>query len=79
MRILWKYLQPERNLILLSLLLAGISQVLIMIDPLIFGKIIDDYATNREEKTPDQLTSGVIYWLAIAVGVALLARVARSF
>ena len=79
MNILWKYLRPEKNLILLSLLLAGISQVLIMVDPLIFGKIIDDYATNRGEQTPEQLTRGVIYWLSIAVGIALLARVARSF
>ncbi len=79
MNILWKYLRPERNLIVLSLLLAGVSQLLIMVDPLIFGKIIDDYATHRGGKTAAELTRGVIFWLAIAVGVALLARVARSF
>src|SRR5688500_9358799 len=79
MNILWKYLRPERNLILLSLFLAGISQVLIMIDPLIFGKIIDDYAANRTGQTPEELTRGVVFWLAVAVGIALLARVARSF
>ncbi|HUR09862.1 MAG TPA: ABC transporter ATP-binding protein [Flavitalea sp.] len=79
MRILWKYLKPERPLVFLSLLLAGISQVLLMIDPLIFGKIIDDYATNRNGKTANELVSGVLYWLSIAIAVALIARVARSF
>ncbi|HYF32286.1 MAG TPA: ABC transporter ATP-binding protein [Chitinophagaceae bacterium] len=79
MRILWKYLRPQRWLVLVSLLLAGISQVLSLIDPIIFGKIIDDYANNRGTRTPEQLTQGVLYWLFIAIAVAMLARVAKAF
>ncbi len=79
MRILWKYLKPQRGLILLSLLLAGISQLLNLVDPLIFGKIIDDYATNPGNRTQDELTMGVLKWLGIAIAVALLARVGKSF
>lgn len=79
MRILWKYLRPQRGLILLSLLLAGISQLLNLVDPLIFGKIIDDYATNPGNRSQDELTMGVLKWLGIAIAVALLARVGKSF
>lgn len=79
MRILWKYLKPQRGLILLSLLLAGISQLLNLVDPLIFGKIIDDYATNPGNRSQQELTSGVLKWLGIAIAVALLARVGKSF
>ena len=79
MHLLWKYLRPQRGLIILSIALAAISQVLLLIDPIIFGKIIDDYADNRMGRTPDELTKGVIWWLLIAIAIALLARVAKAF
>jgi len=79
MRILWTYLKPYKWLAVLALLLAGLSQVLSLVDPVIFGKIIDEYATNRGNKTESELISGVLWWLAIAVAVALLARLAQAF
>ncbi len=79
MRTLWTYLRPHRKLIFFSLLLATAAQLLTLIDPIIFGKIIDDYANNREAHTEKELVNGVLYWLAIAVLVALAARVARAF
>ncbi len=50
-----------------------------MIDPVIFGKIIDDYATNSGNLSGEELIRGVLYWLGVAILVALLARVAKSF
>jgi len=79
MRILWKYLRPQRKLIFYSLLLAAVAQLLGLIDPLIFGKIIDDYATNPGARSQKELINGVLKWLGIAVAVALLARVAKAF
>lgn len=79
MRILWSYLKPQRKLILLSLLLATVAQLLTLIDPIIFGKIIDDYATNPGDREQSQLVRGVLFWLLIAVGVALAARLAKAF
>lgn len=79
MRVLWNYLKPHKWLVLLSLLLAGASQVLTMIDPVIFGKIIDDYANNMANKTQHDLVQGVLFWMGVAIGVALLARLAKSF
>ena len=79
MQILWKYLRPQRWLVLLALLLAGVAQVLFLIDPVIFGKIIDDYANNRSGRSDEQLINGVLFWLGVAVAVAMLARVAKAF
>ena len=79
MHILWKYLQPQRKIIFFSLLLAAAAQLLNLIDPIIFGKIIDDYATNTNKRPQDELIRGVLYWLGIAIGVALLARLAKAF
>ena len=79
MKILWTYLKPHRWFIILSLSLAGVAQLLTLVDPIIFGKIIDDYTTNTGTKTEAELVKGVSFWLAIAVGIALLARLAKTF
>ncbi len=64
---------------MLSLLLAAISQLLSLIDPIIFGKIIDDYANKINTRPQDELIREVLFWLAVAVGIALLARLAKAF
>ncbi len=79
MKILWKYLKPQRWLIVFSLVLAGISRLLNLVDPLIFGKIIDEYATQPGTRTEEDLVIGVMFWLGIAVGIALLALFIKSF
>ena len=79
MRILWQYLKPQKNWVLFSLLLATAAQLLTLIDPIIFGKIIDDYAINPITNNEDERIKGVIFWLAIAVVIALAARLAKAF
>jgi len=79
MRILWTYLQPQRWWIVLSLSLAGVAQLLTLIDPLIFGKIIDDYAGNKKGLGEQERVEGAIFWLVVAVAIALLARLIKSF
>ncbi|MBO9635778.1 MAG: ABC transporter ATP-binding protein, partial [Chitinophagaceae bacterium] len=79
MQILWKYLRPQRWLILFSLLLAGTAQILSLFDPVIFGKIIDDYASQTGIKPRSELVRGVLWWLFIAIAIATLARIARAF
>jgi ATP-binding cassette subfamily B protein len=78
MRILWKYLRPHRMLIFFSLLLAAIAQLLSLIDPVIFGKIIDRYATNRYHLQESELIRGILYWLFLALGIAVLARLSKA-
>lgn len=79
MRILWQYLKPQQKLVFFSLLLATVAQLLTLLDPIIFGKIIDDYANNIHNRPQQELMRGVITWLLIAIGIALLARLAKAF
>lgn len=79
MRILWKYLQPYRGWVFLALGLAALAQVLALYDPVIFGKVIDTYALNPENLSEKERTNGVIWLLLLAIGVALLARIASTF
>jgi len=78
MRTLWQYLRPQRLLIVYALLAAGAAQLLNLIDPVIFGKIIDEYANNPNELPQAELINGVLKWLGLAIGVALLARIFKS-
>ncbi len=78
MRILWKYLKPHRTLIFLALLLAGAAQLLTLIDPIIFGRIIDQYATNEQNLSETELIKGILQWLLLALGIAVLARLAKA-
>ena len=65
---------------MLSLSLWRLSaQLLNLIDPLIFGKIIDDYALNPLNLAEEALVAGVLFWLGIAIGIALLSRLAKAF
>lgn len=79
MRILWTYLKPYRGLVALGLLLAAVAQVLSLYDPIIFGRIIDEYALNPAGKTQEELVHGALFWLGVAVAVALAARLAMAF
>lgn len=78
MKILWKYLKPHRALITFSLVLAAAAQLLNLLDPVIFGKIIDNYATNKHNLSQQELINGVVYWLLIALGIALMARLSKA-
>lgn len=78
MKTLWRYLRPLRKWVFLSLLLAAVGQVLDLVDPLILGRIIDEYALNPAGRPESELVRGVLGWLALAVGVALVARLAKS-
>ncbi|MFZ2287998.1 MAG: ABC transporter ATP-binding protein [Bacteroidales bacterium] len=79
MKIIWKYLKPFKGLLFLAMGLAAIGQVLDLVDPIIFGKIIDLYAINTDGRTEHELISGALRLLALAVGIALMARLARAF
>ncbi|WP_312551916.1 ABC transporter ATP-binding protein [Massilia sp.] len=76
MRILWTYLKPHWRLGLLALLLAGTAQVLALVDPIIFGRIID-HVTQRHPGDPDPMPQ-VMRLLGLAVLVAVLSRLAKA-
>ncbi len=64
---------------LLALLLAAVNQVFSLLDPYIFGRVIDKYATKFDSYTTEQFLKGVGLLLTAAVGVAFISRVAKNF
>ena len=85
MKILLTYLKPYRWHIILALALAGINQTFSMFDPMIFGKLIDRFASHpkvadngsfRDEGT---YVKGLGFMLFLLVGTAMVSRIAKAF
>jgi ATP-binding cassette subfamily B protein len=83
MKILWYYLRPYQKLVYLSLLLAAINQTFSMLDPFFFGRMYDQYIIKAGDyRATGQMASfykGVLMYLGILVGVAMISRIAKAF
>lgn len=85
MRLLLQYLKPYKWLIVLALLLATINQVFSLFDPMLIGKLIDKFAThpftNDDSSTRnlEQYIWGVLLYLGLLVGTAMVSRIAKAF
>ena len=85
MKLLLKYLQPYRWLILLALFLASVNQVFSLFSPMIIGQIMDNLAmhphTDAKGLPRSQSTyiSGVMYFLGLLIGTAMVSRIAKAF
>jgi len=79
MKILLHYLKPFRWLVAVSLLFAAINQVFSLIDPLIFGKLIDKFANRASEYAQPDFVKGILVYLLLLVGTAMVSRIAKAF
>lgn len=83
MKILWHYLRPYRGMVFISLLLAAVNQSFSLLDPLFFGKLFDEYIIKaesfRKAGQSDIFFKGVMGYLGILIGVAMVSRIAKAF
>ena len=85
MKILFQYIRPFRGLVFLAFILAGINQTFSLFDPMIFGKLIDQFAKNPFSdtaglhRTQSDFLWGVSHMLLLLVGTAMVSRIAKAF
>ena len=84
MKILLQYLKPYRWLVIFTLVLAAINISFSLIDPIIFGKLIDlgyRYYANGEPFQPFwwNFAGPLLTLLGASVGVAMVSRIAKAF
>lgn len=79
MKVLFVYLKKYRNLCLFVLALAVVNQTFSLLEPIIFQRIIDNYALKFDELTRAQFFHGTIMLLLAFVGTALVSRIAKNF
>lgn len=83
MKVLITYLKPYKWRIFVALILAGINQVFSMMDPVLFGKLIDQVANKHQyyfDKglKSEYLQSGLKI-IGMMIGVAMISRIAKAF
>ncbi len=90
MKILLRYLKPHKWLVVLTLFLAAINTGFSLIDPIIFGKLVN-LANNFKFDRADYETTerffysfswqqpGVVFLLSCSIGVAMVSRIAKNF
>ncbi|MES1160416.1 MAG: ABC transporter ATP-binding protein, partial [Bacteroidota bacterium] len=94
MKILLQYLKHYRWLVMLALFMAAINQTFSMLDPYFFGKLLDEYATHPLQyghydaakkfvadgsRSQTDFVWGVLGFLGILIGVAMVSRIAKAF
>ena len=85
MKILFQYIKPFKSLVLLAFILAGINQTFSLFDPMIFGKLIDEFAKNPivdatgHKRSQSDFLGGVSNMLLLLVGTAMISRIAKAF
>lgn len=84
MQILLNYLKPHKLLVFLVLLLAALNIGFSLVDPIIFGRIID-FASNYEKHRAAYqpffwgFAGPVAVLLGASIGVAMVSRIAKNF
>jgi len=79
MKILYSYLKNYKGLIVLALFLAAVNQIFSFLDPYVFRLIIDKYVTNYQHYTTDQFIRGAGVLILLAMGAAMVSRIAKNF
>ncbi len=79
MKILLKYLSKYKKLVGLALFLAIINQMFSMLDPFIYGKLVDRYASKPHDYNQDDFVRGAGLLVLAAIGVAMVSRIAKAF
>jgi ATP-binding cassette, subfamily B, bacterial len=71
-------LRSHRGLVLAALVLAAVTQVFSLLDPLIFRHIIDRYATRPAEYSTEEFFRGIGLLLLATLTVGVLGRASRN-
>lgn len=86
MKILFNYLKPFKWLVFLVLLLAAMNIGFSLLDPIIFGYLVNlanDFAKNPADYTWNEFFtrpySGALWLLGASIGVAMVSRIAKNF
>jgi ATP-binding cassette subfamily B protein len=84
MKILYTYLKPHKGLVFLVLFLAAMNIGFSLIDPIIFGRIIDltaQYTTNKAAYPTFfwSFAQPVLLLLGASIGVAMVSRISKNF
>jgi ATP-binding cassette subfamily B protein len=78
-KILLQYLKKHKLLVVLTFFLATINQTFALFDPILLGKLIDNYATKASQYNQEDFIKGAGLIFLGMIGVAMVSRIAKAF
>jgi ATP-binding cassette subfamily B protein len=79
MKILLSYLSKHRWVVVLALFLAAMNIGFSLLDPYITGRIVDNFIEKYKVLSHDEYLYGVLKLVGMAIGVAMVSRIAKNF
>lgn len=79
MKILLQYLKKHKLLVVLTFFLATINQTFALFDPILLGRLIDNYATKASQYNQEDFIKGAGLIFLGMIGVAMVSRIAKAF
>lgn len=79
MKILLSYLSKHRWVVILALFLAATNIGFSLLDPYITGRIVDNFIEKYKVLSHDEYMVGVLKLVGLAIGVAMVSRIAKNF
>ncbi|MEB0260426.1 MULTISPECIES: ABC transporter ATP-binding protein [unclassified Mucilaginibacter] len=79
MKILLYYLSKHRLVVILALFLAATNIGFSLLDPYITGRIVDNFIEKYKVLSHDEYMFGVLKLVGLAIGVAMVSRIAKNF
>jgi len=79
MNVLISYLKKHKWVVGTALLLAAINIGFSLLDPYITGRIVDRVIEQRDKLQYDEYISTVLKLIGLAIGVAMVSRIAKNF
>ncbi|MXV50027.1 ATP-binding cassette domain-containing protein [Pedobacter sp. HMF7647] len=79
MNLLINYLKKYKWIVLLALVLAGFNMGFSLLDPYITGRIVDRFIEKRDVLERSQFVWGVLGFVGLAIGAAMVSRIAKNF
>ncbi|MCO5937410.1 ABC transporter ATP-binding protein/permease [Mucilaginibacter sp. RB4R14] len=79
MKILLSYLSKHRLVVILALFLAATNIGFSLLDPYITGRIVDNFIEKYKVLSHDEYMFGVLKLVGLAIGVAMVSRIAKNF
>jgi len=79
MNLLLQYLKTHKWVVVLALMLAAINIGFSLMDPYFTGKIVDNFIEKKDILNRDQFVWGVLGLVGLAIGAAMVSRIAKNF
>jgi ATP-binding cassette subfamily B protein len=79
MKLLLHYLKEHKWIVVLALVLAAFNIGFSLLDPYFTGRLLDRFINRHNELSRSEYTWGVLGLVGLAIGAAMVSRIAKNF